>query len=178
MNASVIKSITLASLVLAVAQWARAEPVTYALSGQVSYEGSSPMGIWHGTNSTMSGNLVWDKQTGSATGTVCVTVGSWITGNSVRDGHSKTMFEADRFPKACFTFMRIENKKLTGTLDLHGVKLPLEIPGKLREDRGRLQFSADMVMKLNDWKLVRPSLLGAEVANEVEVHIHGEGTAK
>lgn len=174
---SVVKAVIVV-VVLVVSPWARAEPVTYAVTGQVCYKGSSPMGNWRGTNTTVAGTLAWDKQTGSATGVVCVAVGQWRSGNTVRDSHSKAMFEADRFPKAYFTFIRVENKKLTGTFDLHGVKVPMEIPGALREERGRLWFEAEVVLKLSDWKLVRPRLLGAEVANELKLYIHGTGISK
>lgn len=159
---------------------AHAANVTNHLGGIIIYDGSSPMGEFHGTNTAVTGMIVLNPTGGLVSGNVTVNLAQWESGNRIRDGHTQTMFETKTFPLATFTPTGMKGQTnagpvvVTGTLSLHGVNRPVEIPGTLGVSHGRRVFRGDLTLKLTDWKLKRPTLMGAAVADEVKVHVRGE----
>ena len=61
---------------------------------------------------------------------------------------------------------------LAGTLDLHGVKVPREVKGKLTVKSGApLSATADFMVKLSDHKLKIPSVVGVNIAEDIMVDV-------
>jgi hypothetical protein len=61
---------------------------------------------------------------------------------------------------------------LVGTLDLHGVKVPREIKGKLTVKGGApVSASSDFMVKLADHKIKIPSVVGVNIAEELKVDV-------
>jgi polyisoprenoid-binding protein YceI len=162
------------AILVLLAPAAFAETNSFKLTGEVRYEGHAPMGDWKGTNQTVTGLVQWDRATGLVQGEACVDLSRWNSGNTVRDEHTREMFDTAKFARACYRFQSSAGN-LAGTLDLHGVQHELKLPGALRSEKGKMIFDAELTMRLTDWGLTRPRLLGAVVADEVKVQIHGEG---
>jgi len=163
---------------------ASAATVTNRLAGQVIYTASSPMGTWHGTNTAINGQLIWDQAAGPVSGALVVDLTKWNSGNRIRDSHTLSLFDVTSFPTAGFQPTGLKGRvdagpvTVLGVLSLHGVKRPIEIPGTVAVEQGRPVFQGDLVLRLTDWQLNRPSMLGAAVADEVKVHVYGEGVVR
>ena len=157
---------------------------TYQMTGRVIYAGHSAFTDWHGTNQMITGQVTWNRETKQASGVVTVDLAEWNSSNDVRDNHTHGMFEATKFARATLTFQGLpvaagaKTLDLTGALDLHGVKRPFTIPGTLQQDGKKIRFEGKGVMKLSDWQLPAPRLLGIVVADEVQVEFYGEGVAQ
>ncbi len=174
--------ILLGLLLLAAA--ARAGAAENTLHGTVIYASTSPMADFSGTNSAVTGTAVWDKASGTVKAEVQIDLAKWSSGSALREKHTLAMFEVDRFPKASVSLSGTAaepartNATLKATLDLHGVKQPLDIPGKLNLENNRVDFSGDFTLRLTEWGMKRPSLLGAQVDDIVKVHIQAEASSK
>jgi polyisoprenoid-binding protein YceI len=154
------------------------------LHGTIIYASTSPMADFSGTNVAVTGTAAWDKSSGTLKAEVLVDLAKWNSGSALREKHTLAMFEVDRFPQAAFSVSGTAaeaagtNVTLKGTLELHGVKRPLEIPGRLKMETDRVDFSGDFTLRLTEWSMKRPSLLGAQVDDIVKVHIQAEATTK
>ncbi|HWB64798.1 MAG TPA: YceI family protein [Chitinophagales bacterium] len=61
---------------------------------------------------------------------------------------------------------------LKGTLEMHGVKQDREIPGKITvKDGGPVNGTASFVVKLADHKIKIPSIVGANIAEDLKVDV-------
>jgi polyisoprenoid-binding protein YceI len=154
------------------------------LRGTVIYASTSPMADFSGTNTAVTGTAVWDKASGIVQAEVSIDLTKWSSGSALREKHTLAMFEVDRFPKASFSLTGMAAERagtsvtLKGALDLHGVKRPLDILGKLNMETNRVDFSGDFTLRLTEWGMKRPSLLGAQVDDLVKVRIQAEALAK
>jgi polyisoprenoid-binding protein YceI len=163
---------------------AQPAPAGQALHGTLVYASTSPMADWTGTNTAVTGSATWDSQSGKVTAEVVVALADWNSGSALREKHTRAMFDVEHFPRASFTLTGIANDAaranvtLKGTLDLHGVKRPLEIPGTLKMDKAHIAFSGDFSLRITEWGMKRPSLLGAQVDDPVKVHIQAEAESK
>ena len=128
-DASPVKFFLILAGALLLAEYTHAAPVRYTLSGRLVYQGTYPLGTWQGTNTTVSGQLAGDSTGGSLTGAVQATVAAWESGNSVRDQHTRAMFDTVHHPTARFVVTELKAQRagdpaiLRGALTLHGVTM-------------------------------------------------------
>jgi len=161
-----------------------AAPKPYLVQGSVVYEAKSPIGTFKGKNEAVQGEILWDPETGTLTGKVCVDLSKWESGEPLRDKHTRAMFEVDRYPEACYVITGIEGDPaqgsvtLLGELTLHGVTRPLAIPGTVRFEGEKILFEGQFETKITDWKMKRPSLMGIKVRDQVQVWVYGEAIPK
>jgi polyisoprenoid-binding protein YceI len=98
-----------------------------------------------GVFSTVSGTF--DSRTGNAV--VEVAIASLFTNDAPRDANIRThFFEESKFPRARFTVAKLpqlellppegetRDYELSGTLELHGAKLPLALPVRVTRENG------------------------------------------
>lgn len=177
-----MKSIFVALIVLsAMLLTAAASKTTpYTLSGKIIYHASALVGEWQGTNTALNGQLEWDPQTKELSGEICVALAEWVSGEPLKDKHTQEMFQVEQFPQGCYSVTGIQGDPasgqvtLLGTLELHGIKQDISIPGTFQEQNGTLIFDGTFTTKVTDWAMKRPSMLGMTVADEVQVEVHGE----
>lgn len=160
---------------------ARAGDPTNTLSGTIVYEGKSPIADWKGSNPSVSGSITWNANARTVMSEVWVDLAKWDSGNALRDQHTRAMFEVEQFPKAHFRVTGLAGDvtsgdiTLKGTLDLHGVEKNVEIPSKIKIVDGKVSFNGSVVLRVTEYGMKRPVLLGARVADEVKVNIQAEG---
>jgi len=156
----------------------------YQVKGKVVYLARGPMGAFQGTNEAVTGALRWDPGKQTLEGEVCVDLSTWDSGEPLRDKHTRSMFEVEKYPKACLVLTGIEGDpakgavKLLGELTLHGVTQAVAIPGTARIEGGRILFEGTFETKITDWKMKRPRLMGFKVRDQVEVQVYGEAVPK
>ena len=163
---------------------AGAAPADFTVTGRLVYVGTFALGAWQGTNTAVTGTLTWDAASGALTGVVQTAIAGWDSGNKVRDAHARKMFAADKFPTAQLVVTGLKEPRPSGpvvargTLTLHGVMRAVELPGTLTVTGKRATFTAELTLKLTDYGMVQPSLMGMQVANDVQLLIHAEGTTR
>lgn len=161
-----------------------AAPAEYPLRGKATYAATSTMSDWTGANPKVSGTATWDEGAKTLEAKVIINLTGWDSGSALREKHTAAMFETDKFPKATFAGTAASgagggtNVTFKGTLELHGVKRPLDVPGALRIEKDAIVFQGDFVLRLTDYGMTRPSLLGVTVGNEVKVHIDATASSK
>jgi polyisoprenoid-binding protein YceI len=161
-----------------------AAPAEFTPTGVITYEAAGPVGKWKGTNKAFSGKLTYDRDSSKIAGSVCVATKAWNSGEGIRDGHTRDMFEVEKFPTACFAPESLEGDvkagKVTilGKLTIHGVTQAIKLIGTAKDDGAKVSFTGAITLKVTDYKMNRPSILGFTVADEVPVTISAEASTK
>ena len=122
-----------------------------------------------------SGNIDFDDQNpGAGKFDVMIPVASVNTGNGLQNNHIKSdeWLDAARYPSIHFQSTSIvkagQGYKVTGDLDMHGVKKPVTIPFTFKKtDQGGL-FAGSLTVSRNDFKVGKP---GGDVDDEIKVTI-------
>ena len=161
-----------------------AAPASYTPNAQLTYEASGPLGKFKGTNKAVTGAFTWDKESNAVKGKICSDQKAWGSGEIIRDSHTKDMFEAEKFPSACFEPTKIQGDPtkggfvLSGNLTMHGVTSPINIAAQAKTDGGKVTFTGQFAMKITDYKMEQPSMMGLKVGNDVTVSISAEAATQ
>lgn len=161
---------------------ASAPPLTYQLSAKESsctYAMEHPMHSWEGTSHQLTGSAVVDGAGRSATIKVQAPVLSFDSGNSNRDSHMAETVESYIYGEVSFTgtATRADSVALVGAdlsgpwqvkgdLTFHGVAKPIQVPVTVTATPGQLQIRGNFAIKLTDYGIELPSLLGIAVKDE------------
>ncbi|WP_295904370.1 YceI family protein [uncultured Bdellovibrio sp.] len=105
------------------------------------------------------------------------------TGIALRDRHMKEKYlEVGKFENAVLTVNDLTVPKNTmtketdtklpfaGTLDLHGIKKPVQGEFVVKSSKEGVKMTANFQLKLSDFGIVIPSFAGITVADQVEVN--------
>lgn len=94
---------------------------------------------------------------------------------------NENFMESEKFPFATFDGKINEsvdyskdgeyNVTASGTMEIHGVKQSVNISGTLMIKAGKIYLNAKFPIKLADYKIEDPSVIGKKVAEVVEVSI-------
>ncbi len=161
-----------------------AAPAEFIPKGVITYEAAGPVGKWKGMNKALTGALKYDRDSSKIDGSVCIATKAWNSGEGIRDGHTKDMFEIEKFPTACFAPDALEGDvkagkvTIVGKLTMHGVTLPVKLIGTAKDEGAKISFTGAFTIKVTDYKMNRPSILGFTVADEVPVTIAAEASVK
>ena len=100
----------------------------------------------------------------------------------MQDHFNENYMETEKFPVAILDMVIVENidfskdgtydVTLKGTLEMHGVKKEREIKGKLTIKNGQpVNATAEFMVKLADHQIKIPSIVGANIAEDVKVNV-------
>lgn len=139
----------------------------------------------HGAFTLRSGEIRWDPETGTASGTIAVDATSAETGNARRDGkmHGEVL-ESETFPSIAFDVERVEGEivegessdvRLIGTLSLHGDEHPLTLAAVVAAEGERVEATTSFEIPYVDWGLDDPSVFVLRVAKIVTVTVEIRG---
>ncbi len=148
-----------------------------AVTGSIEYTASSPMATWSGKNGSMNGSISLSPPAGK----VCIKQSEWNSKNAKRDAHTKDMFQVGTFPEACFVPEKVEGNLSNGSVVLHGIltmngaKQNISVAGNLRTNNGKLHFEGTTSLKLTDYQITRPSIMGIQVEDQVNIKIIADG---
>jgi len=126
------------------------------------------------------GNLT--LQEGKVTGELTFDLTTLKTGIELRDDHMKdTYLEVKKFPKAKLKLTSVEvpkdmdgDMKFKGLMTLHGVEKEVSGKAELDKDDKKIKMSAEVPIKLSDFKIAIPSYKGITVAEKVKVSFESE----
>ena len=127
-------------------------------------EGQGVTGALTETAGKVSGELTFDLTT-------------LKTGITLRDDHMKDNYlEVKKHPTAKLSLKEVSlpekldgSMKFKGMMTLHGVEKEVSGEAKLANDSGALTMSAELPIKLSDFKIAIPNYKGITVAEKVKV---------
>ncbi|PZA08988.1 MULTISPECIES: YceI family protein [unclassified Meiothermus] len=162
-------------LLVALVGLAYAQAPQFAVEGRVTYAASYPLGRWEGTNTTASGQVRWEMESGALEGRICVDLRAFNSGNPLRDADSRGVFEVNKYPQSCFQPIRLlrqgEAVSVVGILELHGVSREIRIAGSLSQEGAAYRFRGVFETRFSEWNLERPSLIFVRVDDPVQVRL-------
>ena len=100
----------------------------------------------------------------------------------MQEHFNENYMESEKYPFSILDMSIVEDLDYTkdgtydvtlkGTLDMHGVKHEREIKGKLTVKNGQpVNATAEFMVKLADHKIKIPSVVGANIAEDVKVNV-------
>lgn len=138
-----------------------------------------------GTFAPPSGRLLFDDETGAASGSVVVDLTSGRTGSERRDRKMHgDVLETSTYPSAAFRAQRITGAvarvgaseiAIAGVLEFHGSEHPVTVPVTVHVAGENVSAEAELSIPYVAWGLEDPSFLFLRVAKEVAVHLKVEG---
>jgi polyisoprenoid-binding protein YceI len=152
------------------------------LSGTLSFDGHATVGDFIGTTRTVSGQLTGAPDLSGVRGWVEAPVQSLKTGDGKRDKDLNKSMESSKYPNLRFDLNRITAKQsagdsipvtLHGTLSIHGVTRPVDLPGSIEFKGANARVRTDFPLNLKEYKIGGLSkMLGILKMHEnIEVHV-------
>jgi len=112
----------------------------------------------------------------SIRGTVDVSVRLLKSDNENRDEHMTEAIESNKYPLATYTFKEVKKEgseyKISGVLNFHGVKKPLNITADISEKDGKVLFKDKGSFKMSAYGVKPPKLLLLTVRDQVDLDIN------
>lgn len=152
----------------------------------VSYTVDATMHTVHGTFRLKPSSVLFDPQTGAASGAFIVDATSGESGNDGRDKKMhKDVLESAKYPEIRFTVQRFQGTlppsgtsptQLTGTLTLHGGDHPMTVAAPVEFTNGHATADVHFVVPYVQWGLKDPSTLFLRVSKTVDINVHAVGT--
>jgi len=140
----------------------------------------------HGTFHMSAGDIVFNPQTGEASGKIAVDTGSGASGNDTRDGKMKREYlQVPSFPVATYEVDHVNGydpqkpiQKITvnGTMTLHGAKHALVMEFALSRDGQTTVAVTHFMIPYVSWGIKDPSNAFIHVEKEVLMEISARGT--
>lgn len=97
----------------------------------------------------------------------------------MKEHFNEDYMESDKYPAAVFKGKVNEkvdyskdgsnNVTVTGTMDMHGVQKTVTIPGTITVENGFIFLAAKFDVKLADYNIKIPTMLGSNIAEQVAV---------
>jgi polyisoprenoid-binding protein YceI len=154
-------------------------------STQVNWTLGDVLHTVHGTFKVKHGEIVFDPESGKASGEVVVDATSGNSGSSARDGRMhKNVLESSRYPEMIFSPDHVEGKvelagtsnvKLHGIFKIHGAahELTAQVQVTAKEDQlvSNIKFEVPFVA----WGMKDPSTLFLKVNKSVEIEMQATG---
>jgi polyisoprenoid-binding protein YceI len=152
------------------------------LAGALSFDGHATVGDFIGTTRTVSGQLTGAPDLSGVRGWVEAPVQSLKTGDGKRDKDLNKSMESSKYPNLRFDLNRITAKQsagdsipvtLHGTLSIHGVTRPVDLPGSIEFKGANARVRTDFPLNLKEYRIGGLSkMLGILKMHEnIEVHV-------
>jgi polyisoprenoid-binding protein YceI len=130
--------------------------------GTLSFDGHATAGDFTGTTDSVSGELTGGVSLSAVRGWVEAPVRTLVTGNGRRDKDLNKSLESDRHPTMRFDLSETRPEwergdsarvVLVGTLTIHGVTLPRELPATIHFDGHRMLVKTEFPLNLKDHRI-------------------------
>jgi polyisoprenoid-binding protein YceI len=152
-------------------------PVTFTLS--------DPLHTVHGTFKLKRGTIVFDPESGVASGQLVVDATSGDTGSKARDSRMhKNILESAKYPEIVFTPDHVEGKvllegdsevKLHGQFRIHGAEHEVTLPAKTHIAGGKVTAEIEFPVPYVKWGMKNPSTFILRVSDTVQIEIQAVG---
>jgi polyisoprenoid-binding protein YceI len=145
----------------------------------------------HGVEGTLhltAGDVRFDLETGSASGSIVVDATRTETGNGARDRKMhRSVLESDRYPEIVYHPSAVSGSldadgrghvRLDGTVSIHGSDHPLALDADVAIVGDRLSAETEFLVPYVDWGMKNPSILILRVDKEVHVVVKAVGNVE
>ena len=183
-----VLSLAVPVLVVAATPAVAADTVTYGFGAgsEITYYVVHPMHHVKGVSKALKGKVTLSADKLSLPLTFSLPLTSFSSGNANRDNNAAFALDVTRYPTATLTVTKFTETKrsvagkvatvagtASGRLGLHGLTHPVTIPltGTIAADG--LTVDGEMTIKLTDYGVARPALLGMPIEDDVRVTVHG-----
>ena len=161
--------------------------VTLTPESTVTYQAMDSRDSWTGQAPVESLNLIFDDANlRNSALEISVNPGKFDSGNFIRDANARrAVFETGTYPEISFVATGLRTNPITlpatlpvgttrtivlaGTLTMHGVSRPLELPVSVERTGGSLRATGSFEVRLSDYEMTRPDLFGIKVNDEVTI---------
>ena len=134
-----------------------------------------------GTFKLKSGRVIFDPQTGDASGEIIVDATSGESGNHSRDKKMhKEVLESQRYPEITFSPKHVigkvadqetSNVQVEGVFRIHGADHDLTLSLPVEKNGEAVKASASFVVPYQDWGMKNPSTFLLKVENKVNISV-------
>jgi len=142
-------------------------------------------GGFHGSFKLKSGAILFDRQTGAASGEIIVDATSGETGNSTRDHkmHNEVL-ESPRYPEIVFLPKRVigevarqgtSNVQVEGIFRIHGADHELTVAMPVEINGDKVSATLNFAVPYDSWGMKNPSVLFLRVSGKADVTISAMG---
>ncbi|MEZ0485733.1 YceI family protein [Fibrella aquatica] len=132
----------------------------------VTYSMVHPMHKWDGVSRDVNAAMVYDEATKQIQSVaVAIRVASFDSQNQNRDSHMIEVLDGIKYPNVTFTSQDIKPNAdgtltVNGKLTFHNVTKPISVQVTRRESGNQLLMNGKFDLKMTDYAVERPSLLG------------------
>jgi hypothetical protein len=137
---------------------------TYAESKVTLFVDLTPAGSFQAVSKKPKGNLIKQGSTFTAD-KLSVSIESFKTGIDLRDEHLWKHLNSSKHKKAILTDLKAQNGKGSGTLEVNGVKKPINI---VYAEKGN-EVTAKFKVKASSFGLPKAQYLGVGVNDDITV---------
>jgi polyisoprenoid-binding protein YceI len=149
---------------------------------KVKFDATSSLEAIKATNS--SGTVALNKETGEVAARVLIK--NFVFKQALMQEHfNENYMESTKFPNATLKG-KISNLgavkfgtdgtytgQIKGTLEMHGVTKPIDIPATFTVKGDKIEFKSELKLLCADYKIDIPSVVADKVAKEVKISVEG-----
>jgi len=138
-----------------------------------------------GTFQLKSGTIVFDPQSGEASGQIVVDAASGNSGNGMRDSKmKKDVLETSKYPEIVFTPRHVSGfvagkesvtVQVAGDFTIHGATHPLTMTLPITAKAGHVDCHTQFDVPYQQWGMKNPSTLFLKVSDTVQISITAVG---
>lgn len=140
----------------------------------ITYAMNHPLHAWTGESKDINSIILTDEaKTTIYQVAVSAKVSTFDSKNANRDSHMMEVTEALKYPNVTFTSSSITIEggdfKASGNLTFHGIIQPVTLQGKLVKEGAKLIFTGGFNLKMTQFKVEPPSLMGISTDDEFKL---------
>ena len=148
----------------------------YIKSGVIRFESKAPLEDIEAINRSVV--CVYDKSSNAIQFSMNIR-GFEFKKALMQEHFNENYMESDRFPKAEFKGVLIDDVKGLGTFDvkakgnllIHGVTNEVIVPGRFVITQDKIQLNAEFTLVVADYKIEIPSLVRDKIAKTVKIRV-------
>jgi len=140
----------------------------------ITYAMNHPLHSWTGESKEVNSIILTDDARSTIYQVaVSVKISTFDSKNANRDSHTMEVTEALKFPSVTYvsTSVTIQGGdfKSDGTMTFHGISQPVTVQGKLTKEGTKLTFTGEFKLKMTQFKIDPPSLMGISTDDEFKL---------
>ena len=140
----------------------------------ITYTMRHPLHTWDGTSKDVNSVIVTNADKSQLTQVaVSVKLGSFDSKNANRDSHMIEVAEGLKYPTISFSSTSIQTQGdvllVKGNVSFHGVTQPVTFEAKRKMLGSNLEISGAFTLKMTQFKIDPPSLLGVAADDEFKL---------
>lgn len=151
------------------------QPIYEQNVSTVKYTMKHKLHQWEGSSKEVKIATKWNEQYNEIEQvSIVVNIATFNSGLSSRDSHMLEVLNGLTYPRVSFSSTNIQYKPegiyVKGKLQFHGVERMVETKVKLEKVNGKMIYTGQFPIFLEDYKVQRPSLFFVKVENLVQIY--------